>query len=728
MPSQILFNLHQAKGVNGTQTEENVAYQKSVHGDGYLMQHLVDGDLETNIAPKSTGNLPIFFVDLDGLYNLTSIRLHAQTYALENGAGLNVPFSLYIWANYTPRCDMYLHYPWKLIKSGLVFMRNREEIVIRASVSTQYIIIMMDDYEKFMGKQIVRMSEIRAFGSKIKDGYVPAEPSEGSINIPSNLRTLKEKVEFGARSWTYFKYHLNLTGYELEDYHTDEIQQAIRQVINNYGEYFAHHAPCDWHNYILSNRTFLAMLNYNKLLLAQSGAQVTRMPGYSRILGDVHQDARPTSYCVVLNVTQAGNCFPVGAYAKAGETFHYKVRRLSSNEPSEFRIRVNPQTDYVSERTEFRRWPLVTAAKLLKLEDNFSTPVGGVITLTIPENSTIKICFRNVYRYPWFDIRNPRSIDTWEEQQIRYPHVPFTMVMGDRLITMLETSSFLKMNKEDMLFSVNYYDNAIKMMHNYRGTDFASDSFMGFVIDEQLAFYWGHSGHMGQTMMGHKDWEPFFRNLSLIKSGKAIYINHEIGHKMQLTDITLMNGGDVTNELYIPLVQKHLLNIPAYNIGVYPGLSYSEIHQLVNNWKDRTYRGVQLSYYNLLGHYFGEGLVGNVLSKKVADGMGLESEADKIHYWVKAVSFESGYNLVPFHRLWQFPMNQSTVNATQHLPCFFPNDALTSQVTELVEEILNEYGSDCARNDSATVEFKGNLYRGINITGTQFIFFHPYKL
>ncbi|KAF7257782.1 hypothetical protein EG68_07289 [Paragonimus skrjabini miyazakii] len=299
--------------------------------------------------------------------------------------------------------------------------------------------------------------------------------------------------------------------------------------------------------------------------------------------------------------------------------------------------------------------------------------------------------------------------------------------MGDRLITMLETSSFLKMNKEDMLFSVNYHDNVIKMMHNYRNTDFANLPFMGFVVDEQIYHAWGHSGHYGQPMMGYKEWESFFRDISLIKSGKAIGINHEIGHNLQLHELSLYNTTEVTNELYIPLVHKHLLNIRAYDLGVHPGLSDLEIQQLVNNWKDRTYRGVQLSYYNLLGHYFGEGLVGNVLSKKVVDGMGLKSEADKIHYWVKAVSFESGYNLVPFHRLWQFPMNQSTVKATQHLPCFFPNDFLTSQVTELVEEILNEYGKHCVRYNATIVEFKGNLYRGINNTGKQFIFFHPYE-
>ncbi|KAA3671707.1 uncharacterized protein DEA37_0002081 [Paragonimus westermani] len=570
------------------------------------------------------------------------------------------------------------------------------------------------------------MSEIQAFGIKIADGYVPPEPAESPVHIPLNLETLREKVELGARSWTYFKYHLNLTGYNLEDYHTDEIQQAIRRVIKNYGEYFAYHAPCDWNKYILSNETFRSMLNYNLLLLAQTGAQLTLIPGYSRIIGEIQQDAKPTSYCAVLNVTRGGDVFPVGAYAKAGETFHYKVTRLSSKEHTKFRIRINPQTDYLSKLSQLRRWPLVTAEKPLKLEDDFSTPIGGVITLKVPERSSIKICFRNVYRYPWFDIRNPTSILTWERQQTLYPHVPFTMVMGDRLITMLETSTFLKMNTEDMLFSMNYYDDAIKMMYNYRGADFEDAAFMGFVVDEQIFMGWGHSGVGGLPMMGHKEWERFFRNISLIKSGRAIYITHEIGHRIQPYDITLINGRQVTNELYIPLVQKHLLNTSAYDFGVYPGLADYEMQWLVQSWKNRTYIGVQLSYYNILGHYFGEGLVGNVLSKKLKDGIRLLDEADKIHYWVKAVSFESGYNLVPFHRLWHFPMNQSTVKATQNLPCFFPNDTLTLQVAELVEEILNDYGKPCIRHGATTVQFKGNLNRGVNIIGKQFIFFHPY--
>ncbi|KAA3677668.1 uncharacterized protein DEA37_0005277 [Paragonimus westermani] len=467
------------------------------------------------------------------------------------------------------------------------------------------------------------------------------------------------------------------------------------------------------------------MLNYNKLLLAQDGVRITRMPGFNRILGDVHPEARPTSYSVILNVSQAGNFFPVGAYAKAGEAFNYRVHALKPKTLNGYSIQINPQTDYVFNHKELSRWPWVTSKRSLKLAESFSSPVGGVITLAIPENSIIQIVFENVYRYPWFDIRNQKSIDTWERQQKLYPHTPFTMVMGDRMITMLQTSSFLRMKTENMKFSVNYYDNVIKMIHNYRGTTYETEPFMGFVVDEQISMGWGHSGFSGQPMMGHKPWEKYFRDIQLIFSGRAIYINHEIGHNLQPLELTFKNGIEVTNELYIPLVYQTLLKIPAYELGVYPGLADVKIQQLVQQWRTKTYTGVQLSYYYLLGLYFGPGLVGNVLMKKTSDARWLHTEEDVIHYWLKAVSLESGYDLIPYHRLWHFPIEQRTIDAVQMLPCFFPRDELTMKVSDIADEILARSGKICSHKADRKVKFKGDLFRGINNVEKQFIFFQP---
>ncbi|KAA3669843.1 uncharacterized protein DEA37_0013812, partial [Paragonimus westermani] len=425
--------------------------------------------------------------------------------------------------------------------------------------------------------------------------------------------TLADRLKMGAQSWSYFKTNRIFDPYQPEDLTSDEVQTAIRQIIDKYGEYFAHNAPCDWKPYIIANSTFTAMLNYNNVILSQRGENITRLPAFSRIMGDVHPKATRTSYSVTLKVTEKLNFFPVGAYAKA--------EGLSPQALNDSRIRVNPQTDTVYEtRENLTRWPIMTSNRVLQSRGSFNSPVGGVITLQLPANSDITIRLENVYRYAWFDIRNPQSIQAWSREQLKHQYVPFTMVMGDRLITMLETSTVMKMDKENMLFSVNYFDKVVKMMHNYRGTDFRSAPFLGFVIDQQTYYGWGHSGFLGEPMMGSKEWEPFFQDMNMIKSGKSIGITHEIGHNLQPYQVTFTNGVEVTCNIFIPLVHSFLLNISAYEFGVTPGLGEEDMKQLVKDWNGNKYIGVQLAYYNILGHYFSHGLVGNVLTTVFADG------------------------------------------------------------------------------------------------------------
>ncbi|KAF6772328.1 hypothetical protein AHF37_08083 [Paragonimus kellicotti] len=620
---------------------------------------------------------------------------------------------------------MNLQYPWNLVESNLNFQQDNRPIVLSGPITAQYIIIVMDKRIPNADVKVVTMSEIEAFGLKIKEGFFPMEPStEWPLRLV-DPDALVDKVNLGAKSWRYFKSYLDLYSYPLDEFHTPEIQASIRDIINNYGPYFAHRAPCDWKVYKQNETDIISVLNYNKILLAQTGTNVTLLTGSSRVVGDILPGAKQTTYSVILNVSAAGNFFPVGAYAKAGEAFNYRVQALTPKTLKGYSIQVNPQTDFLYNHKELLRWPWVTSNRSLKLTDSFASPVGGVITLAIPENSIIQIAFENVYRYPWFDIRNQKSVDSWERQQALYPHTPFTMVMGDRMITMLPTSSFLRMNTDNMKFSVNYYDNVIKMIHNYRGTVFETEPFLGFVVDEQISMGWGHSGWPGQPMMGHTPWEEFFRDMQLIKSGRSGGITHEIGHNLQLDMLTFVNGGEVTNELYIPLVHKYLLNISAYNFSVHYGTGRFYIENLVRQWESKVYIGVNLDYYVILGHYFGPGLVGNILSRKMKDGVILNEESDKIHYWIKWVSLESGYDLVPFHRLWHFPIEQRTIDVTQHLSCFFPDDELTWRVPDLVKAILIQSGKNCSRHKSNMVNFKGDLFRGINSVDKQFIFFRP---
>ncbi|KAF8563723.1 hypothetical protein P879_11281 [Paragonimus westermani] len=707
----------------GRVKETNVALNKTVHGHGSYIDNLVDGNNLTMAVPDSSEYRAAFFVDLGAVYELSSIQLYGQDSQFEDRSGLNVPFSVFTWANYTPICDMDLQYPWNLVRGGLRFTRDQEKLVLPGPMTAQYIIVMMDRRNPGTRVKTLIMNEVEAFGRKIRNAHVPPTPRSGNWTRNIVGATLADRLGMGAQSWNYFKTNRIFSPDQPEDLTSAEVQTAIKQIIANYGEYFAHNAPCDWKPYINANDTFTAMLNYNNVILSQRGENITRLPAFSRIMGDVHANAISTSYSVTLRVTAKSNFFPVGAYAKAGEAFRYRVEGLSPQALNDPRIRVNPQTDTGYEtRMSLTRWPIMTSNQVLQSRGSFASPVGGVITLQLPANSNITIRLENVYRYAWFDIRNPQSIRDWSKEQRKHQYVPFTMVMGDRLITMLETSIVMEMNKENMLFSVNYFDNVVKMMHNYRGTDFRSAPFLGFVIDEQPFSEWGHSGWLGEPMMGNKHFGPFFQNMNMIKSGKSIGIIHEIGHNLQPYEVTFIKGSEVTCNIFIPLVHSFLLNISAYEFGVAPGLGEEDMEQLVKDWNRNRYIGVQLAYYNILGHYFSHGLVGNALTTVFTDGVQLTNEREKVNYWVKLISLEAGHDLVPFHRLWHFPIDRSTANATQHLPCFFPDDQLTKQVSTRVNEILRQYGKPCSRQRPKIVQFKGDLMRGVNSVDKQFIF------
>ncbi|KAF5395383.1 hypothetical protein PHET_12102 [Paragonimus heterotremus] len=160
----------------GRVKETNVALNKTVHGRGIFMDSLVDGDHWTMTIPDFSEYWAAFFVDLGAVYELSSIQLYGQSFQFEDHIGLNVPFSVFTWANYTPICDMDLQYPWNLVKGGLRFTRDRERLVLSGPMTAQYIIVMMDRRDPGTVVKTLIMSEIEAFGKKIRDAYVPPTP------------------------------------------------------------------------------------------------------------------------------------------------------------------------------------------------------------------------------------------------------------------------------------------------------------------------------------------------------------------------------------------------------------------------------------------------------------------------------------------------------------------------------------------------------------------------
>ena len=56
------------------------------------------------------------------------------------------------------------------------------------------------------------------------------------------------------------------------------------------------------------------------------------------------------------------------------------------------------------------------------------------------------------------------------------------------------------------------------------------------------------------------------------------------------------------------------------------------------------------------------------------------TDENKHSTWAKLMSLNTGYNLIPYFQWWAWPINQETINATQHLP--------TWDMTERMDEIV----------------------------------------
>ncbi|KAF7250145.1 hypothetical protein EG68_09335 [Paragonimus skrjabini miyazakii] len=135
---------------------------------------------------------------------------------------------------------MDLQYPWNLVKGGLRFTRDMEKLVLPGPMTAQYIIVMMDRRNPRTTVRTLVMSEIEAFGRKIRNAYVPSTPRFGSRIRNTPGATLEEKLKMGAQSWNYFKTNRIFNPDQPEDLTTTEVQIAIKKIIDNYGDIHEH--------------------------------------------------------------------------------------------------------------------------------------------------------------------------------------------------------------------------------------------------------------------------------------------------------------------------------------------------------------------------------------------------------------------------------------------------------------------------------------------------------
>ncbi|OON22257.1 hypothetical protein X801_01847 [Opisthorchis viverrini] len=513
-------------------------------------------------------------------------------------------------------------------------------------------------------------------------------------------------IERYVQSWTAFKterFQVNENELGVEDEATEE---QVKALVDKYGTLMEYLSPCDLKAYVKSSSTSMALVNYNSILKCQSGKNGFALPNIHRHPGTIPPTTKPTTVVATVVGDVNGNFIPLGVYAKPGEQFTWTLLENVNPDPKWQRLRVNAQGDSIESHSEWWRWPSIVTQLRLRKNGRYVSPHGGPILLQTTKGTNVTIRLENVYRYPWLDLRNNESIASFAREINEYSTVPWLFIAGDSMYSMLKTIDVVNSNANEVTSSARHFDNAIKVMHNYRGTKWEDARVEVFVADIQISAGYGHSGY---PWMGSIDWSHLFTLWSSsIKNGGQPGFVHEIGHNLQVGEATLKWGGEVTNNIYRLIVDEINLGLNPYQGDMDTG-----------KWTGTSYEGPGWGYYRYLGRLFGHGLVGNgfIEARKARPG----SEQDKTDFWVKQMCKETSYNLLPFHEMWHFPLSQKTREICSEFPCFFPDDEYTKPHQARIDEVLKDY-PNCSRTNPNKVVFRGDIRRGIGVVRPQNIF------
>ncbi|TGZ75096.1 hypothetical protein CRM22_000573 [Opisthorchis felineus] len=486
------------------------------------------------------------------------------------------------------------------------------------------------------------------------------------------------------------------------------VEDRVKKLTEKYGSLMEYLGPCDTKNYVKNEETATALLNYNLALKYQYGSGTgIALPIIHKHPGTIPPSTKPISVIATVYADLAGSFFPLGVYAKPGEGFRWAVLENSDETFSNQWIRINAQTDLIGHYSKWSRWPSVSTELYIRKQGQYISPHGGPLFLQLPRGVNITIQLENVYRYPWLDLRNPKSVASFEQEIKVYSTVPWLVISGDSMNSMLRTIDVYNSEASEVISSARHFDNAIKVMHNYRGSLWEEARSEMFVADIQISARYGHPGY---PWMGILSWSRLFTlwSSSIKKGGQPGFVN-TIGKNLQVVEATLKRGDEVTNVVYQLLVEDVLLGLNPYQGDMDTG-----------KWSSSKYNGPGLGYYRYLGKLFGYGLVGNGFMEARKNSP--LNESDKTNFWVRQTCMETGYNLVPFHKMWNFPISDETQKSCRPLPCFFPDDEYTKKYKSKVDDVLKEFKGNCSRSDPNKVVFRGDIKRGVDTVRPQNIF------
>ncbi|GAA33273.1 hypothetical protein CLF_106272 [Clonorchis sinensis] len=307
-------------------------------------------------------------------------------------------------------------------------------------------------------------------------------------------------IERYVNSWKAFSTErFQVRGEELGVEQID-VEGQLNALVAKYGALMEYLAPCDIQNYVRDEKTATALLNYNLILKYQFGKSGFALPGVHRYPGKIPSSTRPTTLVAKVSSDLSGSFSPLGVYAKPGEAFRWMVLTNTNSSLTNQWIRINAQTDLIDHYPRWSRWLIISTAICMWKQGQYVSPHGGPVFLQLPQGISIALLLENVYRYPRLDLRNQGSFASFAKEIKEYSTVPWLVISGGAMNSMLRTVGVYTTKTSEVTSSARHFDDAIRLMHNYRGSE-------KFVADIQISSPPGHSGY---PWMGNLDWSKLF--------------------------------------------------------------------------------------------------------------------------------------------------------------------------------------------------------------------------
>ncbi|VDP78424.1 unnamed protein product, partial [Echinostoma caproni] len=506
------------------------------------------------------------------------------------------------------------------------------------------------------------------------------DPSSGITSdryIPASV-----DMDRRIKSWSYFCSkgpsvdYTALKTQHMADLIAPGFQEKLREMLDKYAKYFEDRAPCEHFPFKWDSRNQKCWINYNLWAMAQMTENPIALFGTEEFPGRVSDDAKPVTHRVKASPPIAGAFNPLGVYVAPGKVFSWKVIEHSSD-IGDYGFTFGCHADNLNNIPLWQRWPRFMHTLEMRLEGRYASPVGGVLFLFTKKNAiSITLELSGVYHYPLIDLHDKKSVENWDKERQLYAGVPWMATIGDVMHTCLPTKEVVKLTKDDIVWSLTYLDNAVKMVHNFRGSDWNTSEVQVFATDVQLE---GGEAHAGTPIMAKLYWHLEVTDVKNIRANSATGITHELGHNMQNHPATFKDGIEVTNNVNNFPIRVHLINKTSYEYGTKWGFYPGEMDRTIQVWNGNKYVGVNLGYYNWLGILFGEGLLTNLWHDAWANRGMLKTEESKVNFWLSKMCQETQHNIIPWQELWKFPIKETTRIICSNYPCFFPDDQVTQK-------------------------------------------------